>query len=136
MNVEEINHLQKILQDKVKEIREQEKIIERIFKNQEKNIYSKNEDENDRIFLERRKIAEKEMQTLEEEYRLIKTQVDASQNTKNEDMLISIDDVLEIVFDETSDTKEKNRGYKSIIHSIEWEKDRIDHKPTIKVNFL
>jgi len=73
---------------------------------------------------------------LEEEYQIISKQADNTQNVRNEDMLDSVRKVMEFINNPDLDPKDLNRAYKSIIHSIEWERDSLDEKGVMKVNFL
>lgn len=125
----DVSNLGDIANIKLQEIREQERAIERIYDFYEKGRYS------DEVFDERLNRATEGLNKIESEYQIIKTQLDNSLNAKNEDMLISVNDVLEQISDQT-DPKEANRAYKSIIHSVVWTKDDFDELPKVTVNFL
>lgn len=79
---------------------------------------------------------ERRIRELEEEYQIIQQQADNTQNVRNEDMLDSVKKVLEFINNPDLDPKDINRAYKSIIHSIEWERESLDEKGVMKVNFL
>jgi hypothetical protein len=64
------------------------------------------------------------------------TQADNSKNARNEDMLDSVREVLSAIDDKKKESKDLNRIYKSIIYSIEWERNSLDDNGTVKVNFL
>ncbi|WP_440109922.1 recombinase family protein [Paenibacillus sp. QZ-Y1] len=125
----DMSNLADIAQTKVQEIKKQENAIERIHDFLEDGTYTKEK------YLERLNRANEILNKLEEEYRVIKTQLDNTLNAKNEDMLISVNDVLDQI-SETKDPKELNRAYKSIIHNVIWSKNDFDEKPTVTVNFL
>jgi DNA invertase Pin-like site-specific DNA recombinase len=133
---EEINELQKIANTKLKDIKLHEKRIEKIYRNQENLLYSEDEDENDSIFRDRLKKAKAELKILEDEYTLMAVQIERAADTKNEDLLLNIEDVLKIMRNHKVDIKEKNRALKSIINRIEWRRISMDEQPTISVNFL
>jgi site-specific DNA recombinase len=115
---------------KLGDIKESEKSIERIYASYEKGIYS------DEVFIERRDKVQAELNALEEELEIINSHKDNSQSRKNEDMLVTIKDVLAIIKGSDNDSKDLNRAYKSIIHTIYWMRESLDSPPTVKVNFL
>ncbi|KAA9007206.1 recombinase family protein [Paenibacillus spiritus] len=125
----ELSNLSEIANLKLQEIREQERAIERIYDFFERGKYT------EKIFDERLSRANETLEKLEEEYSIIKTTLDNSLSTKNEDMLVSVNEVLECIESET-DSKELNRAYKSIINKITWTKLDFDSDPTVYVNFL
>jgi hypothetical protein len=133
---DESNELQQIASAKLKEINIHEKRIEKIYRNQESMLYSEDEDENDAIFRERLKKAKEELKLLEDEYTSLSTQIERALDTRNEDLLLNIEDVLKLLNKPSIEDKEKNRALKSIINRIEWKRVRIDEQPTIYVNFL
>lgn len=79
---------------------------------------------------------ETRIHALEEEYKIIQKQADNTQNARNEDMLDSVKKVLAVINSKDIEPKDINRAYKSIIHSIEWERDDFDDCGAMKVNFL
>lgn len=133
---EDEKEIQNIASMKLKEIKQQEKRIEKIYRNQESGLYSDDDDENDAIFKERLKKANEELKALEDEYTALQTQIEVALNTRNEDLLLNIEDAISILNNPSRDTKEKNRTLKSIVNRIEWKRLRIDDVPTITVNFL
>jgi DNA invertase Pin-like site-specific DNA recombinase len=133
---DDTNELQQIASTKLKEIKLHEKRIEKIYRNQESMLYSEEEDENDAIFRERLKKAKEELKLLEDEYTSLSTQIERALDTRNEDLLLNIEDVLKLLNKPSIEDKEKNRALKSIINRIEWKRLRIDEQPTIYVNFL
>lgn len=130
ITLEDIRVLVEMAEQKLKEIREQEKAIERIYESYEKGIY----DDDD--FIRRRDKAKAVLAKLEEELELIERQKQNTENARNEDMLLSVKEVLEVMDNPNIDPKDMNRYYKSIIHNIIWERYDIDEPPTITVNFL
>jgi hypothetical protein len=57
------------------------------------------------------------------------------ENMTNTDRISKIEDLLNIITDETMPPHKINRAYKSIIHSIIWEKET-DDELSVTVNFL
>lgn len=130
LNTDELNNLHNIAQEKLVQVREQERAIERIYEFYEKGRYS------DEVFDQRMNKAKTELSKLEDEYNIIKTQLDNSMNTKYEDMLVSINDVLKTIEEKKDNPKEINRAYKSIIYNVKWLREDMDSDPEIIVNFL
>lgn len=78
---------------------------------------------------------ESQLRQCEEDYRVIEKQIDHTEQARNEDMLATVKDVIHVL-DHEKDAKALNRAYKSIIHNIIWERDQIDEKPKVTINFL
>lgn len=86
-------------------------------------------------YLLKKKEYESRLLKLEEEYKVIEKQVDHTEQARNEDMLATVKDVIQVL-DQEKEAKTLNRAYKSIIHHITWERNQMDEKPRVTVNFL
>jgi DNA invertase Pin-like site-specific DNA recombinase len=126
---DDLNNLHELANAKLVEIKEQEKAIDRIYDFLEKGRYTEEQ------FDERFGKANAALSKLEEEYQIIKTQLNNTLNARNEDMLISVRDVINIA-ENIDDPKEVNRAYKSILQNIQWLREEMDTPPKIIVNFL
>lgn len=77
----------------------------------------------------------KEIERLENEIYTLNVQNQNFDNMTNLDRIKAIEHVLEITNDDTVSDYAKNRAYKSIIHSIIWDR-KSDDEVSITVNFL
>jgi site-specific DNA recombinase len=76
-----------------------------------------------------------QIEQLESEINVLNTQNQNFENMTNEDRINKIENLLEIINDETMPPHKINRAYKSIIHSIIWDK-KTEDELSVTVNFL
>lgn len=88
-DIGEIEQLEKFLSIKHNEIKVEEKIMAKAIRNQALNIYSKDDDENDRIFLELKSETEKKISSLQEEYNILQKSLNVQKTPKMRTYLVT-----------------------------------------------
>jgi site-specific DNA recombinase len=129
INLEDRRVLYDMLENKLTEIKKIENRISNLTDMRADGEISKDE------YIEKKAEYENRLQKSEEEYRVVEKQIDQTEQARNEDMLATVKDVL-LVLNNENDAKTLNRAYKSIIHNIIWERNELDEKPRLTVNFL
>lgn len=129
VQLSDIRHMLEMAEQKLVEIKKLEKRLSGL-----EDMRADGEIDKDRYLLKKTETVT-ELNDLESDYQTLMTQADNSKNARNEDMLDTVKRVLNIV-DQEADPKDINRAYKSIIHSVIWERDSIDDTGSLNVNFL
>jgi hypothetical protein len=129
VQLEDIRLMLELAEGKLAEIKKLEKRLSSL-----EDMRLDGEIDKERYMLRKAEI-ETQVRDLEGEYQVLMTQADNSKNARNEDMLETVKRVLNVI-DKEADPKDMNRAYKSIIHSIIWERESIDEQGSVTVNFL
>ncbi|KRE33463.1 recombinase family protein [Paenibacillus sp. Soil724D2] len=129
VQLEDIRHMLEMAEHKLTEIKLIEKRLGNLNLRYLDGDYTRDE------FMPMKEGFTNQIAELESEYQVIQNQADNSKNARNEDMLETVKRVLHIV-DKEADPKDINRAYKSIIHSVVWERDSLDNTGSVIVNFL
>ena len=129
IQLEDIRVMLQLAEGKLAEIKKLERRLSNLM-----DMRLDGEIDKERFMLKKAEI-ETAIHDLENEYRLLMIQADNSKHARNEDMLDSVRRVL-LVLDKEIESKDINRAYKSIIHSIIWERNTLDDKGSVIVNFL
>jgi DNA invertase Pin-like site-specific DNA recombinase len=129
VQLEDIRLMLELAEGKLAEIKKLEKRLSGL-----EDMRLDGEIDKERYMLRKAEI-ETQVRDLEGEYQVLMTQADNSKNARNEDMLETVKRVLNVI-DKEADPKDMNRAYKSIIHSIIWERESIDEQGSVTVNFL
>lgn len=119
-----------IIQSKLDEIKKQEKAIERIDEAYEEGIYSKDK------YHQRMSKAEEKLRKLEEEYEMLKNEYDAITNTKDEDRLHRLNELLDSLDIPNLTNSDLNKILKLCISEIVWIREDEESEPEININFL
>ncbi len=77
-----------------------------------------------------------QLSKLEEDYNSIQSRINSVEHSKNEDMLLLVENVIESMSKEGMQPKELNRLFKSIIYKVNWNRDNLQEQGSIEVNFL
>lgn len=132
----ELSQIENLLSMKHNEIKTEEKALSKTLRSHELNLYSDDDDENDRIFKERHRAIKEALSVLEEEFEVLSRRMDRAKDTKSEDLLANIEEVVKVLSEPNTDVKMANRAYKTIINCLEWERPDLITEPTVYVNFL
>jgi len=130
IQLEDIRVMLKLAEEKLAEIKKFEKRLSRL-----EDALLDGDFTEDRYRIKKAEL-EADMAKLEEEYQIIMARADSSKFARNEDMLNSVRSVLKVIDNPNVDPKDRNRAYKSIIFSIEWSREELDHPGEVVVNFL
>lgn len=116
------------IQQKLNEITQKEKALDRIHEAFEEGVYSLEE------FKKRKEKVGMEISKLEGELEILNIKLKHTESMTNEDRLAVITNFWKEFSDGSLDPEEQNRLFKTIIDNIEWEK--IDNEIHVTVNFL
>lgn len=113
---------------KLKEIKEQESIIERIDSAYEKGIYD------DEKYISRMNKAKETLSQLEEDLSILERQLESTETITNQDKLQTLQQFKDKIQNKNIPDKELNMAFKTIIDHVKWKRNGNDIE--VSVNFL
>lgn len=129
-NPKKENDLNDSIKEKIRQITEQEKVIERIDNAYLSGIWG---EDKYRTMLEK---AERRLKELEADLHVLQLKSEEMAKLSDDEMLLLIEDFEKAVLLEQASREEHGKYYRSLIDYVYWEKEDTKATPTIKVNFL